>query len=43
MASAPAWRYSSRQAANCLPPSSLSTTPERRLLVTTVPHQVGHG
>jgi hypothetical protein len=37
MASAPTWRYSPCQAANCRPPSSLSTTPERRLLATAVP------
>ena len=39
---APAWRCSPHPAA-CLPPSSLSTAPERHLLATAVPHQVGHG
>ena len=39
---APTWRCSPHPAA-CLPPSSLSTAPERHLLATAVPHQVGHG
>ena len=36
-------RCSSPRPAACLPPSSLSTAPERRLLATAVPHQVGCG
>jgi hypothetical protein len=36
-------RRSSPCPAACLPSSSLSTAPERRLLATAVLHQVGHG
>jgi hypothetical protein len=35
-------RRSSPRPATCLPLSSLSTAPERRLLATVVPYQVGH-
>ena len=34
---------SSPHPAACLPPSSLSIAPERPLLATAAPHQVGHG
>jgi hypothetical protein len=42
MATAPARRSSPRPVA-CLLPASLTIAPERRSLVTAVPHQVGHG